>query len=210
MSRMILAGAVAGLVGAAGIAAAAQIKLSDGTELQGEIVQREGARVLVELPRASIQAVDGQPLPPPVAEGAPVPAFDAVDVAGQPVQVSAAGGPVTLVQFWASWCGFCRSDLPTMKRLYADYRDKGLRIMTVSIDDDLDKLRRFIQAEAVPYPVIPAKNYPALSDRFEMQGIPTYFLVDRHGTIVRVWRGALSSSKISISDEVAAVLDNPS
>ena len=197
-------------MGAAGIAAAAQIKLSDGTEIHGEIVQRQGSQVLVELPRASIQTVDGQPLPPPVDEGTPVPAIEAVDLAGQPEQLSASGGPVTLVQFWASWCGFCRSDLPTMKRLHAAFRDKGLRIMTVSVDDDLDKLRQFVQAEAVPYPVIPAKNYPALPERFEMQGIPAYFLVDRHGTIVRMWRGALSSSKLNIGDAVAAVLNNPS
>lgn len=189
-------------------ALADQIKLTDGTEVSGTVLQRDGDSLIVELPRTSVQAVNGQPLPPPVVEGAPAPVFEAKDLAGQPQRV-AGEGPVTLVQFWASWCGFCRSDLPTVKQVFSTYHGKGLRIVAVSIDDDTDALQRFVQKEQIPYIVVAAKDYPAIPDQFETRGIPTYFLIDRHGTIARIWRGSVTATKTNLGQAVAALLANP-
>ena len=207
-SGRVVAACLAAVLGAA-TAAAEKLELSDGAVVDGKVLQRDGDRVIIELPRSAFKSVDGQPLPPPVVEGAQAPAFQAVDLDGAPQAVSGADGPVTLVQFWASWCGFCRSDLPTMTRVFSTYNSQGLRVVTVGVDDDVAKLRQFVKAEQIPYPVIPAKDYPQLPDRYDMSGIPAYFLIDRRGAIRRIWRGSLTSGHVDLSAAIADALRDP-
>ena len=81
-----------------------------------------------------------------------------------------------------------------MKQLFARHDGKGLRIMTVSIDQDLEKLKAFIEHESVPYPVISVSDNPGLPSLYETRGIPAYFLIDRDGRLAGVWRGSVTQS----------------
>lgn len=184
---------VAGLV-TAGSAAAERIKLQDGTELSAVVLGRDAASVVVRLPRKEVATVDGQPLPVPVTPGTVAPAFTATDLNGVAQSLEAGRGQVTLLQFWATWCPHCRSDLPLMKQLLAQYGDRGLRILTVSIDQDLEKLKAFLTAQPVLYPVISASAAPELPDRYEARGVPSYFLIDQQGVIAGVWPGSVTET----------------
>lgn len=188
-------------------ATADQLKLKDGTELSGTVLQKDDESVYVQLPRASVESVDGQPLPPPVAVGTAAPAFDAVDLAGAPQSLAANKGHVVLLQFWATWCPHCRSDVPYMKELATKYEKKGVRVLTVSVDQELDKLQAFLQKEQLPYPVINASAYPSLPALYEMQGIPGYYLISATGTIMKVWRGSLTEGAAAGKAELDGLLD---
>ena len=187
-------------------ASAEEIKLKDGTQVSAKVLQKDGENLILMIPRASIDAVDGKPLPPPVAEGTAAPEFAAVDMAGNAHTLAENRGHMTLLQFWASWCPHCRSDLPYMKELATKYRDKGFRVLTVSVDRELDKLQAFLQKEQLPYPVISAVSYPALPESYETQGIPGYFLIDAKGTITKTWRGALTEGAATGKTELEGVL----
>lgn len=195
------------LVGGNVPARAEQIKLKDGTKVSGTVLQKDDESVYVQLPRASVESVDGQPLPPPVAVGTTAPAFEAVDLAGAPQSLAANKGHVVLLQFWASWCPHCRSDVPYMKELATKYEKKGVKILTVSVDQELDKLQAFLQNEQLPYPVITASAYPALPALYEMQGIPGYYLISATGTIMKVWRGSLTEGAATGKTELDGLLD---
>ena len=203
--------AVAALAVAAGLTVSAdQIRLKDGKDIDGTILQKDGDDVIVRLPRASVEAVNGKLLPPPVTAGAVAPEFTAVDFAGAPQNLAGYRGHVTLLQFWASWCPHCRADLPLLKELATQYKDKGLRMLTVSIDQKLDDLQQFLVREQVPYPVISTLSQPTLPDLYESQGVPGYFLIDGKGKIVKVWRGSLSegsaTGKAELRDLLAQLL----
>ena len=167
-----------------------RIKLKDGTELSGTVLDRDARRVIVGVPRDAVALVDGQPLPPPVMVGTAAPAFTAVDLAG--VSRSVEPGHVTLVQFWASWCPYCRKDVELMKRLLVRYGDQGLRVVTISIDEDPDKLKSFVAAQALPYPVISVSAVPDLPAQYETRGVPGYYLIDRQGVIAGIWQGSVT------------------
>lgn len=184
------------------LARADEIRLKDGTEVSGAVLQRDGESVLVLFPRASIETVNGTPLPPPVASGLPAPGFSAVDLAGATHSLAENGGRATLLQFWASWCPHCRSDLSLIKKLFARSPDQGLRILTVSVDQDLAALRRLIQQEQLAYPVISISTHPTLPDLYEMQGIPAYFLIGADGTIINTWSGSVTESPSDFEDVV--------
>ena len=188
---MIVASGLAGLSGGARVVAE-RIKLTDGTNFSAEVLDRSPDSLVVRLPRQGVAAVDGQPLPPPLVEGALAPAFRATDVNGVVRAIEDGKGQVTLLQFWASWCPYCRKDLSLMKQLFAQHDGKGLRIVTVSIDQDLEKLTTFVRSEGVPYPVISATTNPTLPDLYETHGIPAYFLIGRDGRLAGVWNGSVT------------------
>jgi len=183
-----------------------QIRMKDGTKLSGTVLQRDGEHVVVLLPRASVESVDGQALPPPVIAGSPAPEFTAVDLDGATRSLAENRGHVTLLQFWASWCPHCRSDLPLMKKLFAQYREQGLRLLTVSVDQDPAALQTFIQKEQLSYPVLSAVAHPALPDLYETQGIPAYFLIDADGTIVKTWSGSVTERPSDFEDVLTRLL----
>jgi peroxiredoxin len=187
-------------------ASADQIRLKDGTEVSATLIRTDGESVVVQFQRSSIDTVNGQPLAPPVTAGAVAPAFKIVDLAGTTHSLADNRGHVTLLQFWASWCPYCRSDLPMMKQLFTQYQDKGLRILTFSVDQDLDALQAFIRNEQVPYPVVHVATQPSLTELYEMRGIPAYFLIDADGKITQIWRGSLTATKADLEDALARLL----
>lgn len=194
------------ILGTGGVARADQIRMKDGTQVSGEVVQRDGDHVIVQFPRASVSELNGRPLPPPVTAGEKAPDFTATDLAGVTQSISKNQGRVTLLQFWASWCPYCRKDLPQIKELVTRYQDKGLRLLTVSIDQDLDALKKFVQQEQLTYPVISIATNPGLSELYESQGVPGYYLIDAHGTIVQVWRGSVTVTQTDLNSAVAKLL----
>jgi len=112
-----------------GAASGDQIRLKDGTEVSGAVLQQDGENLIVRLSRDDVAAVNGRPLPPPVVEGEIAPEFSVVDVAGNRQSLTQYRGKMTLVTFWATWCPYCRSDLPLMKALFGKYHDRGLEIL---------------------------------------------------------------------------------
>ena len=177
-------------------AAAEEIRLKDGTTISARVLGKDRDSVAVGLPRAEIASINGQPLPPPVVAGSAAPAFEAVDLSGAPQSLAAGRGRVTLLQFWATWCPHCRSDLSLMKDLFARYREQGLRLLAVSIDQDAAKLQAFVTEQQIAYPVLPIKGaslspeQAALPDRYEMRGVPTYYLINADGMIVETFSGS--------------------
>ena len=182
---------------------AAQVKLTDGTEVTGTVVGRDGRSITLTLQRSSVASIDGKPLPAPVVEGSPAPTFSVVDLSGTTQTLGSATGEVTLLHFWASWCPHCRHDVDLMKDLFAKYQGKGVRVVTVSVDQDMKALAAFIQDQHLPYPVVAAYSTPntsasQLPDLYETHGIPAYFLMDAHGTIAKTMSGSVTEGKVDL------------
>jgi thiol-disulfide isomerase/thioredoxin len=96
-------------------------------------------------------------------------------------------GKVILVDFWATWCGPCRAELPRVKKAYADFHGKGLELLGVSCDNDADSLSKFLaENKDMPWPqLFDAKNpgWHALAKSYGIEGIPTMFLIDKKGIV---------------------------
>ena len=199
------------LFAAAGITAvhADQIRLKDGTEVSATLLDTDGESVVVRIPRTSIEAVNGRPLPPPLVAGAQAPDFTAVDLQGTTQTMAQNRGHTTLLQFWASWCPHCRSDLPLMKKLFTSYQDKGLRVVTVSVDQQLEGLQAFVRDQAIPYPVIAALTYPSVPELYESRGVPSYYLIDAEGNIAKTWSGSVTERKGDFEEVLTRLLGIP-
>lgn len=118
--------------------------------------------------------------------------FHGPTIRGGTFSSSAYHGNVLLVDFWATWCGPCRREMPTIRRLYEQYRASGLAVVGVSLDTDRDKLADFVQSHDLSWPQVFVKppgdsaweNPIALS--YDVDSIPKTFLVNRRGKIVAI------------------------
>jgi WD40 repeat protein len=112
---------------------------------------------------------------------------------------------VVLVDFWATSCLPCVADLPKLRVLEAKYRDRGLKVIGVSLDNDLTQLAQFVKDQRIPWPTIckpasaPDARHP-MAAKFGVDAAPTFILIDRHGRVARI------GSQLSEFDDLEALL----
>ncbi len=100
-------------------------------------------------------------------------------------------GKVVLVDFWATWCGPCRAELPRVKAMYEKYHEKGLEIVGISCDGDGDALAKYTKENGMPWVQLwdkekqsgKAEAWHALATEWKVNGIPQMFLIDRKGVL---------------------------
>ena len=113
--------------------------------------------------------------------------FTSLDLERKETTLSQHLGPkLTLIDFWASWCGPCRMENPSVVKAYKKYHDKGLEIVGVSLDDKGDKWKKAIAKDELPWVQLSELNgwNETAAQMYGVSGIPDNFLIDANGKIV--------------------------
>lgn len=111
-------------------------------------------------------------------KGEALPQFELLQVDGSKVSMASAvkGKKYYLVDFWASWCGPCRKEIPNLKKQYELYKDKGLQIVSVSIDKNEAAWKKALNEEKLPWPN--GLDRAEIANAYKVRFIPAIFLVD--------------------------------
>ena len=132
-----------------------------------------------------------------------MPDFVLEDVNGNTVRLSDYDGNVRLVDFWTTWCAPCKEEIPVFRELQETYGPDGFTILAISMDDDgLEVVRPFVEKYGIEYLNLIGDD--DVYEAFGVQSLPTKYVIDRDGNIVKEFYGAVP--KKVLVEQIEAVL----
>jgi len=120
--------------------------------------------------------------------GQSAPDFVLKSAAGENLRLSEYRGDVVMINFWATWCGPCRDEMPLLDELYSRYQRVGFSLLGVNIDDDTRRAMAMVEELGVSFPVL-FDEKKEVSKLYEVEAMPVTVLVDREGTVRHVHDG---------------------
>jgi len=110
--------------------------------------------------------------------------FNIKTLTGKPIDFTQFRGKVVLINLWATWCGPCRAEMPSIQKLYDQIDQEKIKFVILSLDkdEDLPKIRKYVEKYDYTFPVYQPKGF--LPSQLSVPSIPTTFIIDPNGTIV--------------------------
>ena len=146
-------------------------------------------------PKVSAMIGNAAPLTLGEVKGKEAPDFALQDLQGKQVKLSDFRGKAVLLNFWATWCGPCKIEMPWFVELQKQYGPQGLEIVGVALDDSSrDEIQKFAKEMGVNYTILQGQD--AVGDAYGAIGLPTTYYIDRNGKIIDSASGLVSRSEI--------------
>ncbi|MDN4502057.1 TlpA disulfide reductase family protein [Alteromonadaceae bacterium BrNp21-10] len=114
-------------------------------------------------------------------------------------------GNIVLINFWASWCGPCRTELPYLDDLYLEFKDLGFTVLAVNIDEDSSKAAVLLNDMPVSFPVVYDPD-GTVSKLYDVQAMPTTVFIDRNGYQRLLHPGYKSGDEVKYRKIVKALI----
>jgi peroxiredoxin len=133
------------------------------------------------------------------------PSFSLVDLDGKPLDLAALRGQVVLLDFWATWCGPCKFEIPGFIELYTKYQGQGLQVLGFAVDDPIPALQDYAKQMKMNYPILVGQGREDVVDAFgPMPGLPTTFIIGRDGKVCTSHTGFTEKEKFE--EQIKALL----
>jgi peroxiredoxin len=142
---------------------------------------------------------------PAIAPSAAAPDFTLHTMNGPNMRLQEQRGRVVMVNFWATWCGPCRQEMPQLNRLYEKYHAAGFVLLGVNVDDDQRKAAEVAGKLGVTFPVL-LDTDKIVSKLYDLSTMPSTVIIDRDGKVRYVHRGYLTGYEDNYEKQIRELL----
>ena len=140
-----------------------------------------------------------------VATQAAAPDFTLRTLNGPNLRLAEQRGRVVMVNFWATWCGPCRQEMPQLDRLYQKYKSSGFVLLGVNVDEDVRKATDVAAKLGVTFPVL-LDTDKAVSKLYDLSTMPSTVIIDRDGKVRYLHRGYLAGYEDNYDKQIRELL----
>ncbi len=142
----------------------------------------------------------------PKGPGRPAPDFALKSLGGENLRLSEFLGQVVVLNFWATWAGPSRQQMPELEKLHQTYRSAGLVVLGVNVDEDGARAASFAHTLKISYPVL-LDTRKQVAPAYDLQTLPTTVLIDRAGTVRYVYHKYEPGEEQDYVERMRALLD---
>jgi len=136
---------------------------------------------------------------------APAPAFTLASRAGQDVSLTQYKGNVVMINFWASWCGPCRQEMPLLESIYKKYNKMGFTMIGVNVEPDSNAANEWLKATPVSFPILYDRD-SKVSKLYDVAGMPSTVIIDRNGKLRVLHRGYKAGDENEYLDSIRTLI----
>jgi peroxiredoxin len=140
-----------------------------------------------------------------IPSGSPAPAFTLGSSSGGPVSLAQYKGQVVMINFWASWCGPCRQEMPLLESIYRKYNKMGFTLIGVNVEPDSQAANEWLKQTPVSFPILYDKD-SQVSKLYDVAGMPSTVLIDRSGKLRMLHRGYKAGDENEYLDSIRALI----
>lgn len=116
------------------------------------------------------------------------PDFTLKSLSGENLRLAEYKGQVVLLNFWASWCGPCRQEMPILDRLHHRYLDAGFAVLGVNVEGEVAPAQEIVDKTSVTFPILIDAGQK-VSEMYELEAMPSTIVIDRDGVVRYIHRG---------------------
>lgn len=165
-------------------------------------------RIPVAVACAAVLALPAS-VPSPVSaagqSAAAAPDFALPERAGGEVSLAGLKGDVVLINFWATWCGPCRKEMPVLEQIYRRYKSLGFTLLAVNVEEDSEGAVRWLEQVPVSFPVLFDRD-SRVSKLYDVTAMPSTVIVDRQGRVRYVHYGYTPGTENVYQDQIRSLI----
>jgi len=140
-----------------------------------------------------------------VTSSMPAPGFSLTSSAGRPVDLAQYKGQVVMLNFWASWCGPCRQEMPLLDSIYKKYSKLGFTMIGVNVEPDPGLANKWLQATPVSFPIL-YDTESKVSKLYDVAGMPSTVIIDRQGKVRVIHKGYKPGDENEYMDSIRSLI----
>jgi peroxiredoxin len=162
-------------------------------------------RLTLSLALLTILFCAAPPADAAVNPGAPAPAFTLAARDGGKLSLADLSGQVVMINFWATWCGPCRQEMPLLAQLHDKYEPLGFTMLGVNVEPDSAAAVAWLKGVPVNFPIL-FDTDSAVAGRFGVEGMPSSVLIDRNGQVRYIHRGYKPGDEAKYADMIRSLV----
>jgi thiol-disulfide isomerase/thioredoxin len=140
-----------------------------------------------------------------IAPGSPAPGFQLHSSTSTDLSLSDLKGQVVLINFWASWCGPCRQEMPVLEQLYKKYKPAGFTLLGVNVEPKSADAMGFLKSTPVSFPILFDPD-SKVSQLYAVPGMPSTVILDRTGKVRYVHQGYKPGDESEYQDQIRSLV----